>query len=807
MLSTENQRVKNTATKSQIPAYDCASIAARIPAGVKLISFDCFDTILWRQTAEPKDVFYTLCEHPEMKALGMTVALRTMSEAVAYQLNKIKKNQTQATLTEIYQQAFPEANTETINRLVAIEIECEKAACFAYQPMVNLIQTLHQQGYKLIITSDTYFTKPMLTELLSACLPENTLACFNEIYTSCDQGTAKFENLFKHILDRRVIHPGAVCHIGDHPISDYDKPGQIGIHAIQLIQYQAAITEIHRMTGLAAAFIDTNIRQTRPLNLPFKALFAEKLTTPDPATLIGYAVIGPIMLAFAHDIIQTIQAMKTRGKNVKVTYLLRDAYLPSRVTEIINGHALGKDTRISRFTAFAASFRSVEDIDTYLASRLSSARFEEMAKQLCLPEKEINALVKMAKKANQPTEAFNRAIHQPAIVEKILAGSKQYRERLFRYLQHELQLERGDTLVFVDLGYTGTAQNRLAPVFKAEYDITIEGCYLLSLKTPMTSIYKHGLLSPEHYNDNVLTLLVTHIALLEQVCTSTEKTVVDFDEAGQPIYGESQLDQTQIDSIQPIHQACLQFIHDASALPAITRQLATASERRDMAAFTLARLLYLPTKLENDYFTHFKHDVNLGTNDFIALLNPEKSLEDLKRRGWLHSLKVPTQESRMNYPAEWRSISLELAILLMTQYRFDFKVSPSDLTHRQLQVPVIIRINGENNVMPLDANATFDGYYSLIIPAPSNSDIGIAFGESFPCVHIHTMDTLLIHHLYSDHESSKASPALEHMSTHEMQITKEGLLLANNHEGLLLYKAPAQNTLQSVLRIIFKPLS
>ncbi len=803
MLNTKAPRTKHTATKRQLPAYDCASLIQHIPDGVKLISFDCFDTILWRKTAEPKDVFYGLCEHPEMKTLGMTVALRTMSEAVAYQLNKIKKNQTQANLTEIYQQAFPEADQATIDHLVNIEIEYEKAACFAYQPIVDLIHALHAQGYKLIITSDTYFTKPMLTDLLSACLPENTLACFTEIYTSCDQGTAKFENLFKHILDRRVLHPGAVCHIGDHPVSDYDKPAQIGIHAVQLIQYQPAITEIHRMTGLAASFVDSNIRQTRPLTLPFKALFAEKLTTQDPATLIGYAVIGPIMLAFAQDIIQRIQTLQASGKPVKVVYLLRDAYLPARVTNAIHGSPLGKEARISRFTAFAASFRNEADIDTYLASRLSSGRFEEMAKQLCLPDKDIQSLVKMAKKANQPIEAFNRAIHQKPMLDKIIAHSTQYRERLFRYLQNELQLERGDTLVFVDLGYTGTAQNRLAPVFKEEYNITIEGCYLLSLKTPITSIYKHGLLSPTHYNDNILTLLVTHIALLEQVCTSTERTVIDFDNNGQPIYGESQLDQTQIDRIQPLHQACLQFIHDASE----TFNGMTAAERRDIAALTLARLLYLPTKLENDYFTNFKHDVNLGTNDLITLLDPEKSLEDLKRRGWLHSLKVPSKESRMNYPAEWRSISLELAILLMTQYRFDFKVAPTDLSHRQLHVPVIIRINDENNVMTLDANATFDGYYALVIPAPGNSEIGIAFGESFPCVHLHTIDTLLINHLYSDHESVKASSVLDQMIPHEMQMTKDGLLMANNEEGLLIYKSPAQNTVQSVLRIIFKPLS
>lgn len=803
MLSKQSTRTKQPRLKSQIPAHDCDKIIQMIPKGVKCLSFDCFDTILWRCTAEPKDVFYTLCEHPKMKALGMTVSLRTMSESIAYQMNKIKKNQTQATLADIYRQAFPEADESIINELVDIELTCEKEACFAYQPIVDLIHQCHDAGYKIFITSDTYFTKPLLHELLAACLPEKTMHCFSEIYTSCDQGTAKFEHLFKHILERRVLHPSEVCHVGDHPISDYDKPAELGIHAIQLIQYQPVISEIHRMSALAATYVEPTIRQTQALTLPFKRLFAANIKGQDPVTIIGYAVIGPIMLAFAQDILDHV---RTHGQQAKVVYLLRDAYLPACVTDKLNGAPLGKQARISRFSAFAASFRTENDIDTYLASRLNSTRFEEMARQLCLPEKEVQALVKTAKKANQPIEAFNRAIHQKPILEKIFSGSKQYRERLFKYLQAEIQLERGDTIIFVDLGYTGTAQNRLAPVFKDEYDVKIEACYLLSLKNPVTKIKRHGLLSPDNYHDNILTLLVTHIALLEQVCTSTDDTVIDFDAEGRPIYGESQLDKAQINHILPLHRACLQFIDDVMKNAALLKSVDTPLKRRQIAAIGLARLLYLPSKLENDYFSEFKHDVNLGTTDMIALLNPEKSLNDLKRRGWLHSLKVPAKESRMNYPAEWRSISLELAILLMTQYRHDFKVTPTDLSHRQLSIPVIIRVNNENTVMTLNADATFDGYYALIIPALPNTEIGIALGQSYPCVHISSIDTLLIKHLYSDQESSQAVSVFDKIATHQMQMTESGLVFANDSDGLVMFKSPAEHSVQSVLRVIFKPL-
>lgn len=807
MSETSLSLTQKKTLKTQVYTHDLMRVLALIPAGVKIVSFDCFDTLLWRKTAEPKDVFYSLCENETIKQWGLTVALRTMSEQVAYQLNKIKRNQTQATLTEIYQQAFPEASIEDINTLVNIEIACEKEACFAYEPMFPLIQALRDQGYRLMITSDTYFTKAMLTDLLSACMPPSILACFSDIYTSCDQGTAKFEHLFKKLLDAKIVNANQVCHIGDHPISDYEKPSQVGMHAIQLIQFQPAINEIIRMSSLAASFTDDSIRQTKPLNIHFKSELASCITNEDPAHLIGYAVIGPIMLAFGEYLIQSIHAIQKQGRPVKVAYLLRDAYLPARVTEKLNQQPLGQDIRISRFTAFAASFRSVDDIDTYLASRIQSKRFHEMGKQLGLAKDELDKLVSRCQQTKNPIEYFNQAIHKPAMVEKILKASKAYRDRLFLYLQKTMGVEKGDTLVFVDLGYTGTAQLRLAPVFKDEYDINIQGCYLLSLKTPVSFIKKEGLLSPEHYDDKTLVMLVTYIALLEQICTSTEASVTDFDENGNPIVSESTLDQDQIERIKPLHAACLQFIDDTMKTDQNRSTIRSAQDRRDIAATQLARLLYLPTKIENDYFSNFKHDVNMGTDDFIPLIDTNKSLKDLRQRGWLNSLKVQTKDARMNYPAEWRAISLELSVLLMAQHRFEFKVSATDLSQRSLTVPVILRADGQNSILELPANMTYDGYYALVIPTPSQSEIGIAFGAFCPSAHLMSADIIPMSYLYSAMETDQAEPAMEAIRLHDCQLTDEGVLVANSEEGLLLYKTPAFTSQQPVLRLIFKPLT
>ncbi len=793
---------KKAALKTTLPANQLNELIAKIPKEVKIISFDCFDTLIWRNTIEPKDVFYDLCQHPVMQELGFTVALRTMSENVAYQLKKIKTNTTQVSLNEIYTQAFPDANDALIQQLVDIEIEAEMKTCFAYQPMAQLIEKLHQLGYKIIIISDIYFTKPMLLKLLSHCLPASTLPCIQEIFTSCDHNTAKYEKLFQKVLDKNVINASQLLHIGDHPISDVDRPTQFGINTAHLVQYNASISEMIRMSPVVAPYLDDSIRKSRALTLPFKGLFAEQLENDSsPATLIGYSVIGPILLAFAEYCHQTIEQLTVPRERVKVGFLLRDAYLPARVYQERYQTNIGKDIRVSRFSAFAASFRTEEDIDTYLAGNLASLRFKEIGKQLGLSKELTDRCIAKASKSKDPSFAFNQAIHQPAILKQIFEFSKAYRERLFHYLQKEMNLQQGDTLVFVDLGYTGTAQLRLAPVFKEEYNIDIIGCYLISLKTRITAIKKSGLLDARHYDDKTLVMLVTYIALLEQICTSTEQSVVDFDAKGNPIYSETKLDEQQVQRIKHIHEACLAFIRDVRLHPTILND----QQRRDLAAINLVRLLYMPTKLENDYFGEFNHDVNMGADDVIPLIDIKKSLHDLKKRGWLHSLKMQSSEARMNYPSEWRSISLELSLLLMAQHRYDFKVTPADLTHRELKIPVIYRINNENHTLELSASATFDGYYALIIPITVPSDIGIPFGQLHPNIHLYAVDKIDLQYFATKHESKQSQSILDKCSLHEMLFSEDGLLISNNDEGLFCYSETERIIKPYVLRLIFKP--
>ena len=124
--------------------------------------------------------------------------------------------------------------------------------------------------------------------------------------------------------------------------------------------------------------------------------------------------------------------------------------------------------------------------------------------------------------------------------------------------------ESGDTIVFVDLGYTGTTQLKLQKIFKKEYKINIYGLYLISFAMPAWRRNRSGLIDASWCDNRLMHMLVSYIALLEQLCTSNEFSVIDYEKNGKPIFNETHLGNQQHSKLVNIQKNCLNFIKDAA---------------------------------------------------------------------------------------------------------------------------------------------------------------------------------------------------------------------------------------------------
>ncbi len=805
----------NAATQANaVRANELLSTFNQYAAQIKVLSLDCFDTLLWRNVAEPTDVFFNLAERPIFKKLKLSKAMRMTAESLSYKLNAIKCNATQATLKEIYQICFPNASQELIDQYVEEELALEMESCYVFPPIIALIRAAAAKNIKVIIVSDTYFEKSQLTRLLKSKLPADLFPALSDIFCSCDYGKAKAAGLFHSVLQKIRVAPQAILHIGDNPTADSAAPLQHNMHAIQLLHHEESVHELLRMRAVAASLFDPSIRVSRPLCSLFHALFAMQLNQVTPENLIGYVTAGPIFYAFSRFILEKIAKIKQTGKQPKVLFLMRDGYLPSLVCETVAGQAVGTRIRISRFVSYAASFRKKDDVERYLAQNVQSLRFESLCRQLLLPEKMSAPIVKRISEKNNAIAEFCQWVLQESVLTTIFVASTAYRKRLIHYLEKEIDLKPDDTLLFVDLGYTGTTQNKLSPILKEEMNVDVIGCYLLSLNTHENvemQTTRCGLFDSTVYDNNALVMLVTYIAMFEQICTSNESSVVDYNAEGQPIFSDVVLNAGQQNKLAAIQAEAIRFAQDALTFSQETGIKLESSALRDVAASHLCQFIFFLTQNAREYLESFQFELNLGTKDILQLIDVSKGLTNLRRRGWLHSLKDNDQDRRMNYPAEWRAINYNLTLGLMMEHRFDIKIALNDLSQQREKISVMITDGQQVSNLHFDALPTYDGYFSMLIPiVNAHCEVGICFGQRYQWIEIESANLIKLEHLYGYKELEHTQDASSYFAVKKMRMRGEGIFESESEEGMLIFVPKAAqiqfNKEMHILQIVFRPL-
>ncbi|HEV8550692.1 MAG TPA: hypothetical protein VGQ57_16720, partial [Polyangiaceae bacterium] len=552
-------------SSDQARAHELVARFEALAENVQRLSLDCFDTILVRDVAEPTDVFYDLAQSEPFRRLGLSAKMRVDAESRARSLAALRHRRSEVSLAEIYRGAFPQLSDAEVQELARAEIEAEKRTCSAFEPTIALMRAAQARGVPIMIVSDTYLSEPELRELLAACIPADALAAVDRIFCSSVHGHSKTGGLLKLVGKLMGVPLRAILHVGDHALSDLASARDAGMQALQLIHHCPAVEGALRTQGIALSLVAPEVRRLRGLPRPYAALCAQTKGLDDPAALLGYVGAGPLLYAFAHFVLDSLSELEAKGARPKPLFLLRDAFLPQRVCSVLLGRDAGPSASLSRFAAYAASFRTKEDVERYLARSAGSGRLEPMVRQLLLPMHVAERITKAAKRASSPAHEFVRQVLERSTLELVLERSKAYRRRLLRYLEKRVKLEPGDTLVMVDLGYEGTVQRQLAPVLEDELGITVTGRYLLASRVPGWERDRRGLFDPSTCDDRVVSTLVEHAALLEDLCTSDDPSVVDYTEDGEAVFDEHVIDAAQYARTKTIQTEIVRFAREAEA--------------------------------------------------------------------------------------------------------------------------------------------------------------------------------------------------------------------------------------------------
>lgn len=184
-----------------------------------VISFDIFDTLLFRPFSSPSDLFILVGERLDIMDF---CEIRRQAEEQARKEAQLKRGNREVTLNDIYRYVADETGIDA-KQGAELEFSIEQKLCYPNPYMQAVLRLLISQGKTVVALSDMYLPKERMRELLESC----SLTGFADVIVSCDYNCSKRDGGLYEILQNR--YQGRLVHIGDNQKADIEMAQSKGI--------------------------------------------------------------------------------------------------------------------------------------------------------------------------------------------------------------------------------------------------------------------------------------------------------------------------------------------------------------------------------------------------------------------------------------------------------------------------------------------------------------------------------------------------------------------------------------------------
>jgi len=461
-----------------------AEMMDRMGTPLRAVSFDFFDTLVWRLVDRPSHVFAEVGERLQRKnALRVGLAgsdfemLRRKAETKAREKQIIHNAAREdIDLKDIYDGlkfVVPDAGAAA---QMEHAVECE--VCQINPGMADFLHHIRGRGLRAVIISDIYFSAAQLKDILTVNQFDPSI--FEFVLTSSEAGVCKSTgNLFRAALEKLNLKAGQMLHIGDNYQADVVGARLAGVVAIHYPQETSETrTILERERILLGA--QTPVFSANPLRLMAARYFAEE--TPEAFfARTGAFIMGPIMSRFASWACQQFLSSGIR----KVGAFMREGDLFAKMLQCEaddQGYDLEtKPLFVNRKSTALAALGPLhaDGVVNWLQYRTTlSIRkiFEDLGFSPQDLERIPFPLDELADTKEKILE-LAKYIFRPEIAKGIEAKSAEERGKVMDYIRPWIQ--ENNTLGVCDLGYNASAQMQLARIFELESSGTrMVGCYM-----------------------------------------------------------------------------------------------------------------------------------------------------------------------------------------------------------------------------------------------------------------------------------------------------------------------------------------
>ena len=498
------------------------------------VSFDLFDTLLVRNVSSLDDLLSIIDIRLRDKNINITDFgnIRTRAE------KKLSIGRAPR-LDKIYGEVLNSTNelNADAGELSIIEYAVDLDTIEARREMVTLVNEIIEMGKPVYITSDCYYSKTQLQEILKV-IGVNKVT---DIIVSCEYDTSKTGNLFEKLI--AIAGTKNIIHIGDDIVADEESAKRHGIKAFRIY---SAIELLELIGGLNLLYNDQSLSDririgmftANLFNSPFQFEDDCKYINVNSSFDIGYLFVAPMVMDFTRWFEE-----KTIELGIENRWLCaRDGFLLRRLYEVMYPDVRAEYFYTSRISAIRAGMNSHEDIE-YVDSMKFTGEVEDNLRTrfgidiACISGDDID-------EDESGLLKYVKPIIQNSIVK---------RENNKKYI-NSLNVRDGDISLF-DFVAKGTSQLYLQKLvnnhIKGLYFMQLEPQFMKDMNLDIIPFYKE--------EEREKSAIFENYYILETLLTSPEASVDEFDDNGAPVFTIETRSESDIDCVMKAQNGIIEY--------------------------------------------------------------------------------------------------------------------------------------------------------------------------------------------------------------------------------------------------------
>lgn len=405
-----------------------------------VVSFDVFDTLIFRACKKPSNLFSILGNRLEIVNYS---AIRVEAEKSARAHSN--KPYQEVNIYDIYEYVNLMCGLNQEDGIQA-ELQAEKDICFANPYMQQVLTGLQKKGKTVIAVSNMYLPKEMIQALLESC----GYTCFTDknIFVSCDLLCSKHRGILQGKVWDIVGRDKTVLHVGDNYNADFVGSRMAGwkSYYYKNVNESGANYRVNKHDSIELAIHGGLVN----------AKFHNGLQSYSSYYEVGYGYAGILALNYCKWINQFcrdhhIELLLFSGRDMYIVHKIYNLYFKEFDNEYM---------QISRFASMRFAFERFSEyfIEVHVKAR---AAIGKLSISEMLTELDISVLEKYLGEYHLSGETLFTQKEYPA-VKQCIYDHKQELLRLFEperkaaLSYYKALIKNRKRIAVVDLGWQGT---------------------------------------------------------------------------------------------------------------------------------------------------------------------------------------------------------------------------------------------------------------------------------------------------------------------------------------------------------------